>query len=146
MDYLNHLYGRNIKKIKEIDGGTIHKIKTHNQGVYYITAYQIFSGVSVMFNDIHASKFDMVMKEHADGIQRYELNHCREGKFESILKDGTKISFEAGDFAINSFGKDSYRDPKRITVAWDFTEKRQTVKSRSPVSIRAAKNRHHYFA
>ena len=67
MDYLNHLYGRNIKRIKEIDGGTIHKIKTHNQGVCYITAYQIFSGVSVMFNDIHASKFDMVMKEHADG-------------------------------------------------------------------------------
>ena len=121
MDYLNHLYGRNIKRIKEIDGGTIHKIKTHNQGICYITAYQIFSGVSVMFNDIRASKFDMVMKEHADGIQRYELNHCREGKFESILKDGTKISFEAGDFAINPFGKDSYRDPKRITVAWVIT-------------------------
>ena len=67
MDYLNHLYGRNIKRIKEIDGGTIHKIKTYNQGVCYITAYQIFSGVSVMFNDIHASKFDMVMKEYADG-------------------------------------------------------------------------------
>lgn len=67
MDYLNHLYDRNIKRIKEIDGDTIHKIKTHNQGVCYITAYQVFSGVSVMFNDIHASKFDMVMKEHADG-------------------------------------------------------------------------------
>ena len=67
MDYLNHLYGRNIKRIKEIDGGTIHKIKTYNQGVCYITAYQIFAGVSVIFNDIHASKFDMVMKEHADG-------------------------------------------------------------------------------
>ena len=103
MDYLNHLYGRNIKRIKEIDGGTIHKIKTHNQGVCYITTYQIFSGVSVMFNDIHASKLDMATEEHADRIQRYELNHCREGKFESILKDGTKISFEAGDFAINPF-------------------------------------------
>lgn len=58
MDYLNHLYGRNIKRIKEIDDGTIHKIKTHNQGVCYITTYRIFSGVSVMFNDIHASKFE----------------------------------------------------------------------------------------
>lgn len=102
MDYLNHLYGRDIKTVKKLQHGTVHTVKTRN-GMCYVTSYRIFPGVNVMFNDIHTdtlrppSAADLLN----NNIKQYELNHCREGAFESILKDGTQVSMNAGDFAIN---------------------------------------------
>ena len=102
MDYLNHLYGRDIKTVKKLQHGTVHTVKTRN-GMCYVTSYRIFPGVNVMFNDIHT---DTLRPPSAaalpnNNIKQYELNHCREGAFESILKDGTQVSMNAGDFAIN---------------------------------------------
>ena len=114
MDYMNHLYGRSTKIVKEFDRGTIHKIETREHKICYVTVYPIFAGVNIMFNDIHATKLDVPRDCPDDGIQRYELNHCREGKFETILRDGTNIYLEAGDFAINPFS--NYSQGSRFPI------------------------------
>ena len=102
MDYLNHLYGRDIKAVKKLQHGTVHTVKTPN-GMCYVTSYRIFPGVNVMFNDIHTDTLASPVTSALpnNNIKQYELNHCREGAFESILKDGIKVNMAAGDFAIN---------------------------------------------
>ena len=68
MDYMNHLYGRSTKIVKEFDRGTIHKIETREHKICYVTVYPIFAGVNIMFNDIHATKLDVPRDCPDDGI------------------------------------------------------------------------------
>lgn len=70
---------------------------------YRSRKYDIFKGIKVFYNDIHTDKiinnFDCESKSKS-----YEINHCREGKFECVLKDGTITYMNAGDFSINPIG------------------------------------------
>ncbi|MEG0249358.1 MAG: AraC family transcriptional regulator [Peptostreptococcus sp.] len=101
MDYINHLYGRSDKKIKEIADGTIYEYKKNDKEKYVVTEYELFKGVKVFYNDIHIGEItNRVSNDNLSG-KRYEINHCREGRFECVLKDGTITYMEAGDFAIN---------------------------------------------
>ena len=101
MDYMNHLYGRNKKKIIENERSRICEFSDLEHGKYVITEYEIFKGVKVFYNDIHTLKITNYLSDTLLDKKRYEINHCREGRFECVLKDGTITYMEAGDFAIN---------------------------------------------
>lgn len=107
MDYMNHLYGRNKKKIIENSRSRIYKYDGLENGKYVITEYEIFKGVRVFYNDIHTSKITSSIPKDSLNERRYEINHCREGRFECVLRDGTVTYMEAGDFAINLISNSS---------------------------------------
>lgn len=107
MDYMSHLYGRNKKKIIENSKGRIHQYCNLENEKYIITEYEVFKGVRVFYNDIHTSKIISNASETSFNDMRYEINHCREGRFECVLRDGTVTYMEAGDFAINLISNSS---------------------------------------
>lgn len=107
MDYMNHLYGRNKKKIIENSRSRICECCDLENGKYVITEYEIFKGVKVFYNDIHTSKITSSIPKDSLNERRYEINHCREGRFECVLRDGTVTYMEAGDFAINLISNSS---------------------------------------
>lgn len=107
MDYMNHLYGRNKKKIIENSRSRICECCDLENGKYVITEYEIFKGVKVFYNDIHTSKMTSSIPKDSLDERRYEINHCREGRFECVLRDGTVTYMEAGDFAINLISNSS---------------------------------------
>lgn len=107
MDYMNHLYGRNKKKIIENSRSRICECCDLENGKYVITEYEIFKGVKVFYNDIHTSKMTSSSPKDSLNERRYEINHCREGRFECVLRDGTVTYMEAGDFAINLISNSS---------------------------------------
>ena len=107
MDYMSHLYGRNKKKIIENSKNRIYKYDGLENGKFVITEYEIFKGVRVFYNDIHTSKITSSIPKDSLNERRYEINHCREGRFECVLRDGTVTYMEAGDFAINLISNSS---------------------------------------
>ena len=107
MDYMSHLYGRNKKKIVENSKGRICEYCDFENGKYVITEYEVFKGVRVFYNDIHTSKITSSIPKDSLNERRYEINHCREGRFECVLRDGTVTYMEAGDFAINLISNSS---------------------------------------
>ena len=107
MDYMSHLYGRNEKKIVENSKGRICEYCDLENGKYVITEYEVFKGVRVFYNDIHTSKITSSIPKDSLNERRYEINHCREGRFECVLRDGTVTYMEAGDFAINLISNSS---------------------------------------
>jgi transcriptional regulator, araC family len=107
MDYMSHLYGRNKKKIIENSRSRIYECCDLENGKYVITEYEIFKGVKVFYNDIHTSRITSGIPETLLNEKRYEINHCREGRFECVLRDGTVTYMEAGDFAINLISNSS---------------------------------------
>ena len=107
MDYMSHLYGRNKKKIIENSRSRIYESCDLENGKYVITEYEIFKGVKVFYNDIHTSKITSSIPKDSLNERRYEINHCREGRFECVLRDGTVTYIEAGDFAINLISNSS---------------------------------------
>ena len=107
MDYMSHLYGRNKKKIMENSKGRIYEYDGLENGKYVITEYEVFKGVRAFYNDIHTSKITSSISQDSINERRYEINHCREGRFECVLRDGTVTYMEAGDFAINLISNSS---------------------------------------
>lgn len=67
---------------------------------YNIREYGVLDGVSVCYNDIYTNK-TVNKKERNDESLVFEINYCKEGRFECTLKDGNTTYMEPGDFSIN---------------------------------------------
>lgn len=100
-----HLYGRNLEKIIENSKGRICEFHNLENGKYIVSKYEIFKGVTVFYNDIHTSVIKKKLSKNLN--QSYEINHCREGRFECVLSDGTITYMESRDFAINASSNSS---------------------------------------
>ena len=100
-----HLYGRNLEKIIENSKGRICEFHNLENGKYIVSKYEIFKGVTVFYNDIHTSVIKKKLSKNLN--QSYEINHCREGRFECVLSNGTITYMESGDFAINESSNSS---------------------------------------
>lgn len=115
-----HLYGRNLEKIIENSKGRICEFHNLENGKYIVSKYEIFKGVTVFYNDIHTSVIKKKLSKNLN--QSYEINHCREGRFECVLSDGTITYMESGDFAINASSNSSEESFfSYISLSWcDF--------------------------
>ena len=87
-----HLYGRNLEKIIENSKGRICEFHNLENGKYIVS-------------NIHTSVIKKKLSKNLN--QSYEINHCREGRFECVLSNGTITYMESGDFAINESSNSS---------------------------------------
>jgi AraC-like DNA-binding protein len=97
MDNLQKLFKNQLVEIERKDECTIYSI-VNDTGEAVITHYKVFPGVEVCYNDMHIG-FCEQNKCFYKNIM--EINHCREGRFECELYDGTYTYLEPGDFAVN---------------------------------------------
>ena len=62
-----------------------------------LTAYPVFPGIELIYNDIHA---DLQMRPHDVGPDLLEINHCHEGRME--VQNGAESFFLApGDLSVS---------------------------------------------
>ena len=62
-----------------------------------LTAYPVFPGIELIYNDIHA---DLQMRPHDAGPDLLEINHCHEGRME--VQNGAESFFLApGDLSVS---------------------------------------------
>lgn len=67
-------------------------------GVGTMTSYEVFEGVELIYNDFH-SPYCVSGKGASPHLM--EINHCRMGRFECDLMDGTCVYLEEGDLSVN---------------------------------------------
>lgn len=90
-----------------------------------LTSYQVFSGIDVMFNDIHMS---YCSQDQYTAKNVLEINHCKEGRFECSFGENSCCYIKEGDFAINPImRKKSYNcfplsHYEGITIVINFNE------------------------
>lgn len=97
MENLQMVYDNQLVEIERKDEFTIYSV-TNDTGKAVITNYEVFPGIEVCYNDMHIEFYEHC-KSYSGNVM--EINHCREGRFECELKDGTYTYLEAGDFAVN---------------------------------------------
>jgi AraC-like DNA-binding protein len=82
--------------------------RSHNQIVYQLldatgkgtmTAYSVFSGVSLFYQDFH---MEHCFSEFLPQSEMLCIDHCREGRLEWEMDANTCMYMEAGDLQINS--------------------------------------------
>lgn len=63
-----------------------------------MTAYDIFPGIRVIYNDMHMSTCSVHVQPPENMI---EINHCREGQIECIFDGGEYLYLSKGDLSVN---------------------------------------------
>ena len=103
---------------------SIHTYDAMPEGVS-MTSYEVFPGITVIYNDIRAERFS---GRHYESDSVFEINHCRRGRIEYELAggDGDEFRYLAqGDLSIScgaDFREDAYfplRYYQGITVLID---------------------------
>ena len=77
---------------------SVYKIENET-GEGVITRYPVFSGIEILYNDIHMT--NGVKHNKAPRSNLLEINHCRIGRFECEFLRGGSIYLGEGDLAVN---------------------------------------------
>lgn len=85
---------------KSSDNYSVYRVDFED-GFGRMSAYNVMPGVTLMFNDFHTSS-GLANESHRPGM--VEINHCRVGRFECILRDGRTVSLGPQDFAVSDMG------------------------------------------
>lgn len=62
-----------------------------------VTAHRLFDSLYIMFDDIHMARFS----EDSDAFPMLTIEHCREGRFECTLGDGSHGYLGPGDVCVH---------------------------------------------
>ncbi|MPM65977.1 HTH-type transcriptional activator RhaR [bioreactor metagenome] len=82
------------------DAHSIYRVD-FKEGFGRMTAYNVMPGVTLIFNDFHTSSgFENEMRRPG----MVEINHCRVGRYECALRDGSTVSLGPLDFAVSDMG------------------------------------------
>lgn len=96
-------YGNNVTLIKKDENCTIYKMKDAT-GEGTMTLYQVFPGIDLMYNDFHMQS---CFSEFQPKVEMIGIDHCREGRIEWELQNGSYMYLQEGDLQINA--KNSHR-------------------------------------
>lgn len=77
---------------------SVYKIENET-GEGVITRYPVFSGIEILYNDIHMT--NGVKHNKSPRSNLLEINHCRIGRFECEFLRGGSIYLGEGDLAVN---------------------------------------------
>ncbi|MGL5437655.1 MAG: helix-turn-helix domain-containing protein [Lachnospiraceae bacterium] len=92
------VYGR-PSKVEQIDRD-IEQVQLKNEsGTGEITVYRVFSGVDVIYNDMHLEYCNKNQQVFENVI---EINHCRQGRYECSYDNFKYCYMEPGDMSIAS--------------------------------------------
>lgn len=92
-------------------------------GTGKITAYQVFTGIELYYNDLHLA---YCSQDQDTAKNRIEINHCMEGRYECGFGENSCCYMSAGDLSIGSaMKKKSYscfpfKNYRGITVLIDL--------------------------
>lgn len=70
-------------------------------GIGRMTAYPVMPGITLLFNDFYTSS-GFANESHRAGM--VEINYCRVGRYECLLRDGRIVSLGPQDFSMNDMG------------------------------------------
>lgn len=105
----------------------------NNTGDGYMSFYELFDGIYLLFMDCHIENVDECCTVCL-GKDVMEINHCREGRIECISKSGKSVYLGKGDFQISfcdlhfcsaSFPTTHYHG---VTIMIDYSEITNQVK------------------
>lgn len=100
------LYGSGVEVVRREDDCTVYRL-TNDSGDVVMTSFEVFPGIALIYDDVHAQECSIGRAEIGDII---EINHCREGRIECEFKDEF-FYLSQGDVAISrkkDAGHDSY--------------------------------------
>ena len=106
------LYGRNTGFSDKSGECRIYGLNNET-GAGMITVYNVFAGITAVFNDIHMG---CCIKDQSGSSGVIEINHCMEGRYECLRVSAplslritlpSPDSTEKGDFSVVSAGKRS---------------------------------------
>lgn len=83
--------------VAESDGCGVYQFRNET-GEGAITAYDVFPGVILAYNDFHMNYYD---SEYQPGAEIFCIDHCREGRMEYPVKDDAYSYVEAGDLKLD---------------------------------------------
>ncbi|WP_166240186.1 helix-turn-helix domain-containing protein [Paenibacillus turpanensis] len=116
--------GDNVSLICRDDMCTVYKLED-STGEGMMTCYNIFPGVDLMYNDFH---IDSCLSSFQTNADLFCIDHCREGRLEWEMDDGSYLYMEAADLQMSSRARHSrmFRFPLRhyhgITLAININE------------------------
>ena len=91
--------GDNVREV--ICDGNCKVFKMENDtGEGIMTAYEVFPGALVMFNDFHMEYCES--KFQAKDVEIFCIDHCREGSMEYEQSNKYCYYFEAGDLVVDN--------------------------------------------
>ncbi|RCX20942.1 AraC family transcriptional regulator [Anaerobacterium chartisolvens] len=159
--------GRNVNVLCTNDNCSVMQVRDKS-GEGVMTAYDVFAGVYVIFNDFHMQH---CVSEFNPNQEMLCIDHCREGRIEWELDNYKYIYFESGDMQINTrtCHKYDFSFPMRhyhgITIGFLMDEAEQSLKNvmegisvdlhklkkkfcpeNRPFIMRAGKRIHHVFS
>ena len=103
----------------------------NESGVGDITLYQVFSGIELVYNDMHMEYCNKNQKPASDVI---EINYCREGRSECLFGEHQYCYMSAGDFSFCSLQEQSHQSEfptahyHGITVTINFSKITEEMK------------------
>lgn len=90
--------GQNVSLVCRDDTCAVYKLQDET-GEGLMTSYTLFPGISLLFNDFH---IDRCISYFQPGVEIFCIDHCREGRLEWEMPDGSCMYMEAGDLQMNS--------------------------------------------
>lgn len=90
--------GKNVSLVCRDDTCTVYKLQDCT-GEGMMTSYEVFPGVQLSYNDFHIERCTSYFKP---GIEIFCIDHCREGRLEWEMDDGSCLYMEAGDLQMNT--------------------------------------------
>lgn len=92
-------YGKGVSITFKDKVSCIYKIKNET-GDIVLTRYEIFPGIALIYNDVHAEYVEVQETNRIDHI--FEINHCREGRIEFEMASGELAYIKKGDLATST--------------------------------------------
>lgn len=96
-----NLYGKILRLSKNIGESEIYNLENET-GDGKIFVYKVFSGIELIYNDIHMEYCNQNPNIMKDSI---EINHCKEGRYECSYGNGGCCYISPGDLSIGSLMK-----------------------------------------
>ncbi len=111
-----NIYGDDVKIISRTDDCTVCRLE-NEAGYIDMTCYSVFPGIDLVYDDVHMHGN---FRENAKPGNIFELNHCREGRFECEFEKGS-CYLEPGDLTVcckpdSGYGSSFPRGLRRVDI------------------------------
>ncbi len=90
--------GKNVSAVHDRDGNRFYLMRD-GSGEGVMRSYSVFPGVELLFHDFH---MDHCISYFHPDVPIFCVDHCREGRLEWEMGDGSCLYMEAGDLQLNS--------------------------------------------
>lgn len=90
-------FGDNVKLLHRAGNRSVYGMEDKT-GSGTMTAYDIFPGISVLYNDFH---MQACLSNFHSGVPLLGIDHCRAGRIEWELKSGNYVYLQEGDIQIS---------------------------------------------